>query len=83
MKKQVDVYKSWEEVRWEASITDFDLSDPLQKELYDQMNEIIEKGESMLDGPHDEFDQEIILSLKSEVLSLISRLSNTKKRKAA
>jgi len=83
MKKQVDVYKSWEEVRWEASITDFDLSDPLQKGLHDQMNEIIEKGESMLDGPHDEFDQEIILSLKSEVLSLISRLSNTKKRKAA
>jgi len=83
MKKQVDVYKSWEEVRWEASITDFDLSDPLQKELYDQMNEIIEKGESMLDGPHDEFDQEVILSLKSEVLNLISRLSNTKKRKAA
>ena len=83
MKKQVDVYKSWEEVRWEASITDFDLSDPLQKELYDQINEIIEEGESMLDGPHDEFDQEIILSLKSEVLSLISRLSNTKKRKAA
>jgi len=83
MKKQVDVYKSWEEVRWEASITDFDLSDPLQKGLHDQMNEIIEKGESMLDGPHDEFDQEVILSLKSEVLSLISRLSNTKKRKAA
>ena len=83
MKKKADVYKSWEEVRWEASITDFDLFDPSQKELYDQMNEIIEKGESMLDGSHDEFDQEIILSLKSEVLSLISRLSNKRKRKAA
>jgi len=83
MKKQVDVYKSWEEVRWEASITDFDLSDPLQKELYDQMNEIIEKGESMLDGPHDEFDQEVILSLKSEVLNLISKLSDKENRKAA
>ena len=83
MKKKADVYKSWEEVRWEASITDFDLSDPLQKELYDQMNEIIEKGESMLDGPHDEFDQEIILSLKSEVLSLISKLSDKENRKAA
>ena len=83
MKKKADVYKSWEEVRWEASITDFDLSDPLQKELYDQMNEIIEKGEFMLDGPHDEFDQEVILSLKSEVLSLVSRLSNKRKRKAA
>ena len=83
MKKQVDVYKSWEEVRWEASITDFDLSDPLQKELHDQINEIIEEGESMLDGPHDEFDQEVILSLKSEVLNLISKLSDKENRKAA
>jgi len=83
MKKKADVYKSWEEVRWEASITDFDLSDPLQKELYDQINEIIEEGESMLDGPHDEFDQEVILSLKSEVLNLISKLSDKENRKAA
>ena len=82
MKKQEDVYRSWEEVRWEASITDADLSDTTQKEIHDQINEMIEKGESMLDGPHDEFDQEVILSLKSKVLTLISRLSNTK-RKAA
>ena len=82
MKKQEDVYRSWEEVRWEASITDADLSDPAQKEIYDQINEMIDRGESMLDGPHDKFDQEVILSLKSQVLTLISRLSNTK-RKAA
>ena len=83
MNKKEDVYRSWEEVRWEASITDADLSDPAQKGIYDQMNEMIDRGESMLDGPHDQFDQEVILSLKSEVLGLISRLSNTRKRKAA
>jgi len=47
------------------------------------MNEIIEEGESMLDGPHDEFDQEVILSLKAEVLNLISKLSDKENRKAA
>ena len=83
MKKKEDVYRSWEEVRWEASITDADLSDPAQKKIYDQINEMIDRGESMLDGPHDEFDQEVILSLKSEVSGLISRLSNKRKRKAA
>lgn len=82
MKKKEEVYRSWEEVRWEASITDADLSDPAQKKIYDQINEMIDRGESMLDGPHDQFDQEVILTLKSKVLNLISRLSNTK-RKAA
>lgn len=83
MKKKEEVYRSWEEVRWEASITDVDLSDSAQKAIYDQINEMIDRGESMLDGTHDEFNQEVILSLKSKVLTLISRLSNTKKRKAA
>ena len=83
MKKKENVYRSWEEVRREASITDFDQSDPVQKELYGQMNEIIEEGESMLDGPHDEFDQEVILSLKAEVLNLISKLCDKENRKAA
>jgi hypothetical protein len=83
MKKQEILYQSWEEVRWEASITDADLSNPDQKAIYDEINEKIEQGESMLDGTHEEFDQEIVLSLKSEVLMLISELSTIKKGKAA
>ena len=83
MKKKNLPYLSWEEVRWEASITDADLSDSNQKILYDQINEMIDRGEEMLDGPNETFSQKKIAEIKKAILNSIETLKLSKLKKSA
>ena len=83
-KKRENPYYSWEEIR--RMVTERDSHNQTQAAdaaLAESMELKIEEGEKLLDCPNDDFDQSLIIKLKSDIIYLSREYSKSKLKKTA